>query len=263
MLPRITFLLLLVVLLFGAALMTVPIKMLTEQLAVQLPPNAVTLSGSLSEGNGRINPPNPSLAPFSPFAVYWQWCPSSGLTAWCVSAKSLAVDAHIEGVLTIWLDHITLSESKLFANLTRMRLLPKGLFAKAIGAKLRGNITKASIAYDDFFPREVEANLTLNNLRISDIKLGNYRAVLRSDEKSTLSIRGQGRGGDIKNLNGKLLLTPLAKLTFDKAASKKARVGYRYELNANSNNPLLKGMLAIAGKRSNSGGYVMGGKGKW
>ena len=260
-LKRLLFLLLIVALLFAAFVAATPLRFIAEHAAPQTLSWFSSLRGTVVEGGVTVKTESvplaraPAIAAVVPSMDFaWRWCPGSGVIAWCIHGASAEPEADFSGVIAWSPWAVTLSEFSLkgvVAGLPLRTVLNQRLSEivgeKLASAQLQMARAGARLAAGHTFPHDVKGRLSLRELVVAEMDLGNVNMTVASDDKGAIGVRLQGKGGDIKEVTGSGSLTPS---------------GYRYKLNVQSANQSLLGALELYGKRS-SKGFVLDGSGEW
>ena len=202
--------------------------------------------GNLVEGRAGLvfNPP-PGLPARADVA--WHWCPGfPNPLAWCVNAD--ASPLRVETV-AMWSPPraVVLSGGMIEAKLDRQPL-PFGRVTLPLSAHLRIMIDTARFAPGGFLPQALQGRAAIEDLSTDLFNAGNFDADIASDENGgfAASVRG---GGEMFKITGE------AALAADRS--------YRYQLDFETDQDLVRDYLSSRGKANDKGGYRLSGAGKF
>ena len=244
-LRRFFYLLLGVLTLAVCVVLTMPVRFALDHVGA---PPGVSLShvrGNLVGGRAGLlfNPPFGLPAQAD---VEWRWCPGLNPIVWCLGVEA----PPMRGTTVVaWSPPraLALSEGVFEARLER-RSLPFGKVTLPLSANLRVALDEARFAGGSWLPQSLRARAALEELATDLFTAGDFQADLASDDNGGLAARVRG-GGEFFQMKGD------AALAADRS--------YRYQLDVETDQDLVRDFLAARGKANDKGGYRLSGDGKF
>ncbi len=242
-LRRFFYLLLGVLVLAACVVLTMPVRFALDHAGAPPGVSLAHVRGNLVGGRAGLlfNPP-PGLPARAD--VGWRWCPGLNPIVWCLEVEAPPVRGK---VVAAWSPPraLRLSEGVLEARLER-RPLPLGKITLPLSANLRLALDEARFALGGWLPQSLRARAVVEDVATDLFSAGDFQADLASDENGGLGARVRG-GGELFRVNGDAALA--------------ADLGYRYQLDVDTDNDLVRDFLAQRGKANDKGGYRLSGDG--
>ena len=255
MLKRLLFLLLIIVFLLATVAVATPVRFIANHVMDVSLAGIAGLDGNLLKGSAQINfaklktPAGGKIASFMPsMSLAWNWCPSNGMLAYCVSTTSYQPQIEVKSIIQASLSTVSFKDTYIQGQSIKYAIRP-GYEVLSDNVNLR--LDDMRFDYDEAFPTTINGMLVLQQFNASingvQFPIGNLRGAIRSEKEQQIDIRVQGKGEKISRLNGTIALTEQS---------------YSYELDIDSDDVIVQGVLLVAGKKS-SKGYRLKGNKKW
>ena len=244
-LRRFGYLLLGVLTLAVCVVLTMPLRFALDYAGA---PPGVALAhvrGNLVEGRAGLllNPPAglPARAD-----VGWRWCPGLNPIVWCLKVEAPPVRGE---TVAAWSPPraLALREGVFEARFDR-RPLPFGRVTLPLSANLRVVLDEARFAGGGWLPQSLRARAALDDVATDLFAAGDFQADLATADDGGLAARVRG-GGELFRMKGDAALA--------------ADLGYRYQLDFETDEDLVRDFLAARGKANDKGGYRLSGAGKF
>lgn len=242
-LRRFFYLLLGVLALAVCVVLTMPLRFALDHAGAPPGVSLAHVRGNLVEGRaGLLFHPPPGLPTRAD--VGWRWCPGLNPVIWCLEVEAPPVRGK---VLAAWSPPraLRLSEGAIEARLERQPL-PLGRIALPLSANLRLALDEARFAPGGWLPQSLRARVAVEDVATDLFSAGDFQADLASDENGGVAARVRG-GGELFRVNGDAALA--------------ADLGYRYQLDVDTDNDLVRDFLAQRGQANDKGGYRLSGDG--
>lgn len=243
---RFLYLLLAALTLAVCLVLTMPVRFAVDRFGAPPVIGLANVRGNLVEGRAGLafNPP-PGLP--SRADVAWRWCPGfPNPLAWCLSADAGPLRAE---TVARWSPPlaVSLAGGVVEAELNRQPL-PLGVVTLPLSANVRLVIDAARFAPGALLPQTLQGRAAIEDLSTDLFNAGNFSADIASDENGGFTARVQG-GGEMFQLAGE------ASLAADRS--------YRYQLDFETDQDLVRDYLSSRGKANDKGGYRLSGDGKF
>jgi len=224
---------------------TVPLRFALDNLP--LPPLPVQINhvqGTVVDGRARLTMKNLALPPpiaaqLETLTIAWRWCPSfdTGLSAVCLETHTELV----HGTFAVAVSPVAaeLHNVELQANLQQLPI-PIANQSLNTSGRLQLSLLNIAVPYRSRLPSQVHGNVILEGLIVGIFNLGDFNIDLSSDENATLSAAVTG-SGELVDVQG------IATLNQD--------YQYRYSVDIESGNTLVRNFLASRGQDNGRGGY--------
>ena len=226
---------------------TIPLRFITDHSPkLPLPIQISDAQGTVVNGSLTLllqNLPLPAKvnSKLQTLSVAWQWCPSFniGFSAICIEADTELVQATFTTVLsTVGTE---LYDVMLLSTLRRLPI-PVANGETEVSGDIQLSLATIVIPFDAPFPSHIQGKIVLQDVIAGIFKLGNFYLDLSSSESAELRADING-SGELFNVQG------MASLTQDGR--------YRYNIDVESENSLVRSFLSQQGQANDKNGYSL------
>jgi len=224
---------------------TMPLRFAIDHLPIPaLPVQINHVQGTLVNGRAMLMMKNLPLPPaigakLETLMLAWEWCPSfaTGLLSVCIEADTELA----QGVFTVALSPTAtqLHNVSLQSELKKLSV-PIANRPTDLSGRLQLSLMRLTLPFSTRLPSQVQGDVILQNLTVGIFELGNFDIDLSSNENETLT-------ADIKGEGSLLSVQGIANLNREQQ--------YRYSLDIESGNTLVRNFLSSRGQANDQGGY--------
>ncbi|MBC6414562.1 MAG: type II secretion system protein N [Chromatiales bacterium] len=236
-------LLILLLLVVLSVAVTVPLRFIADN-TPDLPLAINDVRGTI--GNGTLTlqlshlpvPPEVS-AKLKTLIVAWRWCPSldTGISAMCMEADTELIQGAFTTVIsTVAAQFYDVSLTSRLSDIP----VPTAAGTTEISGAIQLSLSDIIIPLTASFPTSLQGELMLQDVVVGLFQLGDFAIGLSSDENASLIADITG-GGELFTAQGTATLNQDGK--------------YRYNIDVESENAMLRSFLSQQGQVNNTGGY--------